>query len=32
MDAAWALETLVSYHNTTGRHNTEYLDSKHNRR
>jgi len=29
MEAAWTLETLVSYHYTTSRHNPEDLDSKH---
>jgi len=28
MEAARSSETLVSYHNTTGRHNTEDLDLK----
>jgi len=31
MEAAWIFETLVSYSNTTRRHNPEELDLKHHR-
>jgi hypothetical protein len=30
--SSWKSETLVTYHNTTQRHNTEDLDLKHHRR
>jgi len=32
MEAAWTPETLVSYHDTTWRHNPEDLDLKYHRR
>jgi len=32
MEAVWHFETLLSYHNTTWRHNPEDLDLKHHRR
>jgi len=32
MEAAWASETSVSYHNATWRHNPEDSDLKHHRR